>query len=127
MALKVTSWPQGLSHRVAYQDNATTTASNHISGTSGRFYSIIIDNSQGTDECFLKVSDADSVTPGTTEPDWRLRCGSGKTETWSIPKGMAFDSGLSFWLTRNEASTDMTSPAVATNGTVKVTVLVSSS
>ena len=127
MALKVTSWPQALSYRVAYQDNATNTASSHISGVPGSFYAVIIDNSQGTDECFLKLVDGITATPGTTDPDWMLRCGSGKIETWSIPEGMPFGHGRSFWLTRNEVYTDTTVPAVATNGTVKVTVQVSSS
>ena len=127
MALKVTSWPEGFDYRVVYEDNATNTASKHVTGTSGKLHSVTINNSQGTDSCFLKIADSTSATPGTTEPDWLIRCGSANTETYSIPWGISFSNGISFWLTRNEVTSDTTVPALSTNGTVKVTILTSSS
>ena len=45
--------------------------------------------------------------------------------TYQIPMGMPCVYGLSFWLTREEATSNQTAPAVVTNGTVKVTLLTS--
>ena len=88
-------------------------------------HTAIIDNTAGTDECFLKISDSVLAAAGSTEPTWLFICNSGKTATYQIPGGLACVSGLSFWLTRQEATSDQSAPAVSNNGTVKVTLFVS--
>ena len=125
MAATITSWAQSLDYRVIYDESAGNTVTSNAGGIPVMLHSIIIDNTDGTDECFLKIADTTVATAGATEPDWMFICGSGKTATYQIPMGMPCVYGLSFWLTREEATSNQTAPAVVTNGTVKVTPLTS--
>lgn len=124
MAVTITSWPQSLGYRIIHDDSAGTTVTSNAGGVPLRIHSIIIDNTTGTDECFLKISDTVLATIGSTEPTWLFICASGKTATYHVSEGLACNTGLSFWTTREEATSDQTAPVVST-GKVKITLLVS--
>ena len=125
MAATITSWPQSLDYRIIYDESAGNTVTNNAGGTPATIHSIIIDNTAGTDECFLKIADTTIATAGTTEPHWLFICGSGKTATYQMPVGLPCVFGLSFWVTREEATSDLTAPAVSSNGSVELTLLIS--
>ena len=127
MALSVTSWPQAVDYRVVYEDNANATVRSNTTGSPGTVYTIIFDNSQGSAIAYLKIYDGYTATAGTTEPHWRFKAGSGKSETISVPRGIPFSTGLTFWTTASAATTNQDNPSVVTDGTVKVTMVVSSS
>jgi len=123
MGLSVTSWPQAVSFRVAYEDNVNTTIRSNVLGSTGVIRAVVVDNSQGSAACYLKIADAYSASV-STEPHWVFRVGSGNKATIVLSDGGHLSTGLTFWATRNAAVGDNNSPSVVTDGSVKVVVVV---
>ena len=123
MSLSITSWPQAVAFRVVYEDNANTTVRTNVLGSTGAIRTVVVDNSQGSAACFLKIVDSFTAVVGT-EPDWIFRIGSGKKETIVLSGSGQFSTGLSFWTPLNAAVGDNNHPSVVTAGTVKVTLIV---
>ena len=123
MALSVTSWPQSFASRVVYDDAVGTTVNSNCTGSTGVIQMVIVDNTEGDQEVFLKMKDGISATV-SDEPDWLIRTASGKIGTVLLNSCGDFSGGLSFWACRNATVGDSTAPSVTTNGTVKVTIIV---
>ena len=124
MATTITGWPQSLDYRVIYDDAGGVAVTSNACGTPVSLTSVILDNTEGTDERFLKIVDNTTASAANTEPDWILRAHSGERANYDFPGGLPCTVGISFWVTRNETTGDQTAPAVSSNGTVKTTITV---
>ena len=118
MALSVSGYSSSaLAYKVVHESNASDTANLDVTGSSGRLYSIDIDQQTAT-ACYLKMKlTAGTVTVGTTEPDLLIELPASGKAKFDIPGGLAF-SQLSFWVTDAAATSDTGDP-----GTVLITFL----
>ena len=73
MALKVSGFSStALDYKIVYFDNQsspTAAIQENVTGASGRWYSVDIDNKSGS-SVFVKLSDGFAPTLGTTTPGW---------------------------------------------------------
>lgn len=113
MALKVSAFASNvLDYKVVYQSDATGTVDSNVTGSSGRLYSIDIDNGNNGSqiEYFRVTLDTETVTSGTTIPDMCIRVKGGERKWVEIPGGIPF-TYLSFWCTSEDAeSSTQTNP-----------------
>jgi len=70
----------------------------NIMGTSGKLYSIFIDNTETNNGTgYLKLYDtAAAVTEGTTEPSFIFKVQAAMVGTWSFPEGLTFSAGMGY-------------------------------
>ena len=117
-----------LAPKLVIDEDADTTATSDVTGTTGSAYVIKIDATAGTPTtsepaCYAKIIDADSnVTGGgnsSSVPELVLYAPIGQVTTYIISSGWAFSSGLSFWAVTTAAVAGDTSPT----SDVKVTIL----
>ena len=109
-------------------EDADTTAEEHVTAGTGSAYVIEIDATAGvptTDEpaCYVKIIDANTGVTGrggsSSTPELVLYAPIGEVTTYVIDGGWAFTSGLSFWAVTTAAVAGDTSPT----SDVKVTIL----
>lgn len=117
-----------LTTKLVVDEDADTTASTDVTGTTGAAYIIQIDATAGTPTtaepaCYVKIIDADSnVTGGgnsSSVPELVLYAPIGQITTYVISSGWTFSSGLSFWAVTTAAVAGDTSPT----SDVKVTII----
>ena len=117
-----------LTTKLVVDEDADTTASTDVTGTTGAAYIIQIDATAGTPTtaepaCYVKIIDADSnVTGGgnsSSVPELVLYAPIGQITTFVISGGWTFSSGLSFWAVTTAAVAGDTSPT----SDVKVTII----
>ena len=124
MALSITGFNDDtFSYSIIHETEATNSATVNVTGSSGRLYSVNIDNKSGSG-VFLKLSDAISPVAGTTVPDMILHLAAGAVKKIDIPGGWPFTNSLSFWCTQNETVGDTTAPSGG-SGNVIVTLVCS--
>ena len=108
-------------YKIVQETSSGTTLVENATGSSGRIYCITLTNTDnsngGISKFFLRTSTTPTV--GTTEPDLVLACGSNTSERYEFPNGLPF-TVLSFYTSRNLATSDTTAP-----GTTKVVILCS--
>ena len=103
-----------------------------VSGDTGTFalasgahhmHQVIIDNTAGTTDVYLKLWDASSVTLGTTAPNFIFPCATGESIEFSFaPKG-SFGTAVRAQVSK-DAGTGTSSPAYPT-WSVTVSILLS--
>ena len=125
MALKVSGFSSAaLDYKIINFDNTSTPTAaiqENVTGTSGRFYSIEIDNKSG-DYVFARLYDGSAPTLGTTAPHWTFGVPNATVKRFEIPGGAPFATALNLWTTRNTDVKDTTVPA--SNGCI-ITVITS--
>lgn len=102
-----------LDYKIIYFDNQsspTAAIQENVTGSSGRWYSITIDNKSG-DKIYARLADAAAPTLGSTPSDWTFWVKASTVYTFEIPGGAAFTQGLNLWTTLNEAPLDNNPPA----------------
>tara|TARA_R100001163_G_C4892393_1_gene84772 strand:+ start:145 stop:510 length:366 start_codon:yes stop_codon:yes gene_type:complete len=111
MALKVTGYTSASNaYKIVNDSDSDENAEVDVIGSSGRIYAIDITNAAGTNTSYVKFKlTTGTVTVTTTEPDMMLVCGPNTSESYQFPNGLPF-SQLSFWTTRNAATSDNTAP-----------------
>lgn len=88
-------------------------------GSSGRWFSIDIENGNGS-QVFLRVWDDLDPVNGTTMPDWIFPVGGNAHVIITSPTGETFTNGLSFTATSSQAHASTVAPGSAV--AVKVVV-----
>lgn len=80
-------------------------------GTSGKLYSIFVDNTAAGAKGYLKLYDtASAVTVGTTVPDLCIRIEHNERHMFQFPEGITFQNGMGY-------TVDL-SPGTATSGAI---------
>ena len=113
-----------LDYKIIYFDNQnspTAAIQENVTGSSGKWYSIKIDNKSG-DKVYARLADASAPVLGTTPSDWTFWVKANTVYTFEIPGGGSFTQGLNLWTTLNETPLDNNPPA--SNGCI-VTVVCS--
>lgn len=111
MTLKVTGFTAAsASYKIVKDADSDENAETDVTGAAGKIYSIDISNGAGTHTSYTKLKlTSGTVTPGTTEPDMMLVAPPSAAKQYVFPDGLDFDQ-LSFWTTRNPATSDTTAP-----------------
>jgi len=121
MALTVSKFDRSLGYIMAVETDSTNSMNTDVFSGDGKLYSVDIDNSSGSNICYLKIYlTSDGPSLGAGSPDIILRCPAAARQSWSIPEGLSF-STCSFASTLNPDSTDQT----ATAGTLAVRLVAS--
>ena len=114
MALSVTQQADPLAAKLVTQTSATATADNNVTGATGAFYMVDIDNTaNGGQAIYLKLYDDNSPTVGTTAPDWVFNVAGGARRIFAITEGSAFPTGLSMACVTTGGTAGGTSPTNA--------------
>ena len=88
---------------------SNTAANNVTNATAGTLYMLEADNSNNDfDDVYLKIIDANTATPGTTQPKISLYIPAKSKQTFVFKNGHAYTAGLSLWATRHAVYTDST-------------------
>ena len=121
MTLKVTGFESaGASYKIVSDSDSDENPELDVTGASGKIYSIDINNGANTNTSYTKFKlTSGTVTAGTTEPDMMLVAPPSSAKQYVFPAGLDFTQ-LSFWTTRNPATSDQTAP-----NTTIVTILCS--
>lgn len=80
-----------------------------ISGST-TIYQIQIDNTLNTAPVYLKIADATSAVPGTTEPHQIYQCPGSVKVSLVVNSGFVLASGLSYWATTDAGSNGASNP-----------------
>jgi len=121
MALSVSGFDNALDYKIVYESAGGTTANKNVALSSGTLLSAYIDNSTGSNPCYLKIFDGPNAVSGTSRPDMILKCKNGERQRYEIQSGFPF-SELNFWVTKFASPTDTTAPVMA-SGSVSVTLI----
>jgi hypothetical protein len=96
MGLSVTPQASPLTTKLVVHDNLNHLPMNNVTGTSGKIYTVEIDNTANpATPVYLKLYDHLAPAIGSTPPDWEFRCEAGGRFSCGVPVGMAFLLGLS--------------------------------
>jgi len=100
MAITKITTPTALAGILVTSDNVTASANDNVTGNnSGRIYQVQVDNTGNTVTSYLKILDASSATPGTSNPDLTLAIPAAKKVTYNMDIGHPYASGVSLWCT----------------------------
>jgi hypothetical protein len=103
--------PTELSSTLVVDYNANPTAEADVASGATTLYQVRVDNTANAGTVYVKISDAASVTVGTTHPDMTFPARGSKVTSFLIQEGHAFTTGLSFWCTSGPLSSSTTGPA----------------
>ena len=125
MSIKVSGFSSAaLDYKIIYFDNQNTPTAaiqENVTGSSGRWYSIDIDNKSGS-AVFARLYDGFGPVLGTTAAHWQFHVPATSTKRVEIPGGAQFDSALNLWTSSTQDPKGSAAPA--SNG-VTVTVVTS--
>ena len=98
-AYTATNQSTGLDYRfwqVTAAPVAASTAYTNLFGTSGKMYSIFLDNTTGSSAavCVKFYDTGAAPVNGTTLPSFCVGVGAGDKETFFFPEGMTFSTGV---------------------------------
>ncbi len=115
MSIKVSGFSSAaLDYKIIYFDNQTAPTAaiqQNVTGTSGRFYSVDIDNKSGS-PVYVRLYDGSAPVLGTTAAHWVFPAVAATSVTRvEIPGGIPFSTGLNLWTTKLVGSKDNTVPA----------------
>ena len=113
-----------LDYKIIYFDNQnspTASIQENVTGSSGKWYSVAVDNKSGND-VYVRLADASAPTLGTTPSDWTFFVNANTVYNFEIPGGAPFTEGLNVWTTLNAGPLDTNPPA---SGGCTVTVVCS--
>jgi len=83
----------------------------NVTGASGIWYQVDIDNSSNSEATYVKLWNAASVTLGSTVPDWIFLVRAGTRRTFSNTSGGTFGAALSVCAVTEGGTTGTTSMA----------------
>jgi hypothetical protein len=112
MALTTTPQPTPLAAVLAVQTSATAAPDLNITGASGSWFMVDIDNTANAAVTYVKIYDDAAPTVGTTEPDWVLRADATKRVVYAVSTSVAF-AAMSFAAVTTPGRAGTTSPVSA--------------
>lgn len=115
MTLTVTNISSPFAYRIISDTDSDATAEENITGTSGSFYSIEIDNTANGTACHTKLHDGlpdGGVVVGTTDPNWVFFCPASSKTLYTFPDGIAFSTALNMWTVVEAGTGGTTSPSL---------------
>tara|TARA_R110001583_G_scaffold187396_1_gene348711 strand:- start:2131 stop:2505 length:375 start_codon:yes stop_codon:yes gene_type:complete len=124
MSLKVSGFSSAaLDYKIIYFDNQNTPTAaiqENVTGTSGRWYSVDVDNKSGS-AVYVRLYDGYGPVLGTSASHWGFRVEATTSNRFEIPSGAPF-AALNVWTTSGDDPKDSSPPA---SSGVTVTVLTS--
>lgn len=94
-------------------ENLGASADNDINSGAATLYIVEVDNTANSAASFIKFWDAAAPTVGTTDPMEMYKITASKLETWIIPRGLVFGTGMSVAALTTGGTGGTTSPASA--------------
>jgi len=110
MAISITTMSTSIGADVVYDTGVGLTAVENIVGGSGTWYTICAKNTDSA-TAYLKLFDAKTCVPGTDHPNWVLQCKGSDTSIWTVPDGVTFPTGLSYFASEEQGITATTAPS----------------
>ena len=90
--------------------DADTTIEAHVTGGTGSFYLVELDNTANTGSAaYLRIKDATTATTSSIA-DFKFFAPASTKLTYVITEGMAFAAGLSVWCTTSAADGNAAAP-----------------
>ena len=98
MALTTTTLASPVGTTIYIDADANSTL--EVASTSAKTgYQLYINNLDNDAPCWVKLVDAQSATPGTTEADFQFYAPAAATISYIVPTGLAFGTGVCVWVT----------------------------
>mgnify|MGYP003116026607 FL=1 len=119
MAVTATNQTLSLGADVIHDNAPGLTAVEDVTGGAGTWYTIVY-KSGDANTAYLKLFDSADITPGTTQPNWILQMKPNDTTVWTVPDGVTFTNGLSYFVSEENGKEATTAPS----GTNKLTIIV---
>ena len=119
MAITVTNQTQSLGADIIFDSAPSNTAVEDVTGGAGTWYTVVY-KSGSSETHYLKLFDASDITAGTTEPNWVLQLKPSDTTVWTVPDGVTFSNGLSYFVSEEAGKSASTAP----DGTNRLTIIV---
>ena len=113
MATTVSPQASPLSQRIVKETALAATVVLNVTGASGSWWSLDIDNSANGRITYVRVWDNLDPTNGTTDPDWIVSVDSNERRIIVAPEGAVFALGLSMAAVRDAGTAGTTAPAGA--------------
>ena len=113
MATTVSPQASPLSQRLVKETALGSTDVLNVTGTSGSWWSLDIDNTANGHITYVRMWDNLDPTNGTTDPDWIVSVDSNERRTITAPEGALFAVGLSMAAVRDAGTAGTTAPAGA--------------
>lgn len=113
MTLSVSTQVSPIGTKLIKEDDANATAQNNVTGTSGKIYMAVLDNSGNpTEAVYLKIYDNAAPTVGSTDPDFIIRAPQNQRVNMVFPDGLDFTT-LSFAVVTAGGTSGTTNPSFA--------------
>ena len=122
MAITLSTIADPLGSKLIIDTDADSTAEANVTGATGSFYAVEIDNTANTSATYVKLADASSGTAGTTQNDWQFYAPASTKLTYIVGTGMAFSTALTVWAVTSPAALTNSNAASATSPTSNVSV-----
>ena len=121
MALSLTPQAAPLAGTLIVETAASSTLNLNVTGTSGAWYILDINNSNATQDVYLKMYDDAAPTLGVTEPHWVIKIPAATRTTLNAPTGSAYATALSFACVTTAGLAGTTAPALPPTVRILVT------
>ena len=119
MAFKKTTRASALGTTIIVDNPVTSKiAQAHVTGAAATLYAVMIDCTENTDaSVYVKLKDATSIaTVSTCQPDTQFFCPAGETMQYTIPGGLTYAAGISYYVTTDAG----VGGTIGTTGRVKL-------
>ncbi len=113
MALTATPQPTPLASVLVQETSATASPGLNVTGASGAWFMIDIDNTLNAAITYVKLYDDAAPTVGTTEPTWVLKAPATTRLVYAVSTSVAFATALSFAAVTTPGRSGTTSPVSA--------------
>ena len=110
MAITATNQTLSLGADIIHDNAPGLTAVEDVAGGGGTWYTIVY-VSGDANTAYLKLFDSADITPGTTQPNWILQMKPNDTTVWTVPDGVTFSNGLSYFVSEENGKEASTGPA----------------
>jgi|TARA_R110000824_G_scaffold116395_3_gene267781 hypothetical protein len=122
MAVTLSTIADPLGSKLILDTDSDATAEANVTGGTGSFYAVEIDNTANTTATYVKIADASSGTAGTTQNDWQFYAPASTKLTYIVGTGMAFSTALTVWAVTSAAALTGSNAAAATSPTSSVPI-----
>jgi hypothetical protein len=111
MTLSVSTQVSPVANRLVVDDAVGATAKNNVLGAAGTLFMVDVDNEANPGAiCYLKIADAVTAVPGTTDPQVVVMIPAGQRRSVVWPEGVALATGLTFWCVTSPGTPGVTAP-----------------
>ena len=104
MAFSNQTVPTNLGTDIIIDEDAGSIGQDHVIGAAGTILVVMIDATLNKEGIYLKLCDTASVTVDTVRPEMQFFCPGGDTIQYTIPEGIAFAAGISYFLAQESGA-----------------------